>query len=82
MKKLVRNIMLIGAMLFVSGCDFAGTTKNTATSHSVDVDSVSKVYVYCDRQMGIEYLIYDGYKAGGMTVRRNSEGFISHCEKE
>ena len=32
------------------------------------------------KETRIEYMTYDGYHAGGLTVRLNKEGEIKRCE--
>jgi len=37
------------------------------------------VQVYCDKEKGVEYLFAkDGY-SGGLSLRYNSDGFVSKC---
>lgn len=33
-----------------------------------------------DSDTGVQYLIYDGYNAGGMTIRYNADGTIMVTE--
>ena len=37
------------------------------------------VNVYCDKEKGVEYLIFKGYKSAGMTIRTNNDGSVSLC---
>lgn len=34
------------------------------------------IYFYTDEETCVEYIIYDGYKAGGITPRLNRDGTI------
>lgn len=40
------------------------------------------VFVYVDPKTGVNYLVYQGYNQGGMTVRYNSDGSIMITEKD
>lgn len=33
-----------------------------------------EIYLYIDPETGVNYLVYDAYNAGGITVRLNADG--------
>lgn len=39
-------------------------------------------FVYVDPKTGVNYIVFDGYNAGGITVRYNSDGSIMITEKD
>lgn len=68
MKKLLILPLLL---LLVTGC-------NVSTNNETDRNEVDKndIYFYTDENSCVEYIIYDGYKAGGITPRLNRDGTI------
>jgi len=57
-------------LLFLTGCD---SDKQERMYLSMSVK------VYCDKSTNVEYLIFDSFRAGGITVRRNIDGTVKHC---
>lgn len=68
MKKLLILPLLL---LLVTGC-------NIGTNDETERNEVNKndIYFYTDEETCVEYIIYDGYKAGGITPRLNRDGTI------
>lgn len=60
MKKLLILPLLL---LLVTGCNISTNNKND-------------IYFYTDENSCVEYIIYDGYKAGGIIPRLNRDGTI------
>jgi len=73
----MKRIILTAAVVTVfTGCGNKETpieNDNARLSHHVNV--------FCDKQQGVEYLVYNDYKAGGMTVRYTQDGTVSTCNK-
>jgi hypothetical protein len=40
-----------------------------------------RIKSYCDEEKGLEYIVFDGHKAGGVTARMNDDGTQSTCPK-
>ena len=68
MKKLFILPLLL---LLVTGC-------NISTNNETDHNEVNKndIYFYTDENSCVEYIIFDGYRAGGITPRLNRDGTI------
>ena len=68
MKKLLILPLLL---LLVTGC-------NIGTNDETERNEVNKNYIffYTDEETCVEYIIFDGYRAGGITPRLNRDGTI------
>ena len=69
------------AMIFTTiSLSFMGCTTSEDAIDNVenlpinDIISGNEIYSYIDPETGVNYLIYDGYRAGGMTIRLNADG--------
>lgn len=72
-------------MLVIIVCVCTLITSCSSEKKPVDenkTNSRSEFYVYVDPKTGVNYLVYDGYNTGGMTVRYNSDGSIMITEKD
>ena len=72
MKKLV-VILMVWCSLLV-GCD--------KDFKKIEGNKTNEIKVYVDSETGVNYLIYESYKQGGITVRYNADGSIMVTEKE
>lgn len=63
----------------LTGCSAEASTSNDnfTTLYS---SPTKNIYDYMDSDTGVQYLIYDGYNAGGMTIRYNADGTIMVTE--
>ena len=73
---LVASIVLTALVLF-TGCEEQNLQKTDRTR----VDINMGVNIYCDKVKNVEYMIFKGYKSGGMTPRLNADGTVSACSK-
>ena len=88
MKKRIVLLSLLAVMvLSLCGCSDETTaanksdnTKNTTEDEPTVEETyqyqAAEVYNYVDPETGVCYLLYGGYRAGGMTVRYNTDGSI------
>ncbi|OUO25388.1 DUF6440 family protein [Eubacterium sp. An3] len=67
-KKLMITAMAV--CLLLSGCS---GSENEETEKSVSSDWI---HVYVDEKTGVNYLVYSGYKSGGITPRYNPDGSL------
>lgn len=73
MKKLIVILMVWCSLLVGCGdTDFK----------EVDGNKTREIQIYVDPETGVNYLIYDSYRKGGITVRYNADGSIMVTEKE
>ena len=72
MKKLV-VILMVWCSLLV-GC--------TTDFKKVDGNKTNEIQIYVDPETGVNYLIYQDYNKGGITVRYNADGSIMVTDKE
>lgn len=72
MKKLV-VILMVWCSLLV-GCD--------TDFKKVEGNKTNEIQVYVDPETGVNYLIYEAYNKGGITVRYNADGSVMVTEKE
>ena len=76
MKNLTKISLVLAIIMIFTGCDDGSQkTKNTDTSVNRGIN------VYCDKEKGVEYLIFKGHKSGGMTIRTNADGSVSKCPR-
>jgi len=66
------SLMAIMAIVLLSGCQEVENKSPKKTSSS-------DIKVFCDKDTNIEYLLYDGYKAGGLTLRVSPDGTPKRC---
>lgn len=72
MKKLVVILMVLCSLLV--GCD--------TDFKKVEGNKTNEIQIYVDPETGVNYLIYQDYNEGGITVRYNADGSIMVTEKE
>jgi len=81
MKKLTKMglvaSMILTALVLFTGCEKPNIQKTDRTR----VDINMGVNIYCDKTKNVEYMIFKGYKSGGMTPRLNADGTVSTCSK-
>ena len=68
MRKKIICFILTLTIVMLTAC---GNTENK-TKYIQDYNSKFKIFV--DKETGINYIIFDGIYAGGMTVRLNKDG--------
>ena len=68
----------IATTVLLNGCDSPEMPQDTKTAKI----SVSYgVNIFCDKEVGIEYLVFKEYRAGGITLRLNEDGKPKRCGK-
>lgn len=72
MKKLVVILMVWCSLLVGCSTDF----------NKIEGNKTNEIEVYVDPETGVNYLIYQDYNKGGITVRYNADGSIMVTEKE
>lgn len=71
----MKRKMMIAAMavcLLLGGCSESEETETPISSDYVSDD----VYVYVDEETGVNYLVFSGYKRGGIIPRYNPDGSL------
>ena len=87
MNKYMKRICLIICIclnLSVILCGCSENISNETTSNETKEFSEGygeKVYIYIDPETRVNYLIYNGYYKGGITVRYNQDGSIMVTSK-
>ena len=79
MKKIFVTLMMVVTVLSLTACGQQAkdeTNTQTVQEDTMRYASGNNVYVYVDPETGVNYLIYNGYKSGGITPRYDSEGNI------
>ena len=77
MKKIVSLILVMLAILLV-GC--ASDTEASSKARNIqdriynDIEATFEIVV--DEETGVNYIIYNGYKQGGITPRLNADGTL------
>jgi len=76
MKHTTKGLLAIAifGLVLLSGCN------NNQDNPTLKV--YENVKVFCDTTTNVEYLIFDGYKAAGLSVRYNSNGSIKQCKQK
>lgn len=83
MKKIFVTLMMVVTVLSLTAC--GQQTNDESNTQIVQEDTVKQVstgtssnnvFVYVDPETGVNYLIYHGYRCGGITPRYDSEGNI------
>lgn len=81
MRKFVYTLVLFAIIAFsVSGCESSdgGVALETEMEETYISENVN---VFVDPETGVNYLIYDGYKTGGMSPRYNADGGLYVTER-
>lgn len=82
MKKIV--LASIAALVLFTGCDNSNQSKvaeNVQTRSEAYTVIATDMKVFCDKEKGVEYLVFDDYKQDGMTIRTNADGSVSTCKE-
>ena len=67
MKKIIAAIITGLIILSLCGCKrIEGET----------MDLMNAIYIYVDEETGVEYIVYNGYKKGGICPRYNADGSL------
>ena len=74
MKKLI--ISAISIALLLTGCTTTNTETNTDTRTFKTLYSRSCYSIICDAETGVEYIVYNGGYAGGITPRLDADGNV------
>jgi outer membrane biogenesis lipoprotein LolB len=76
MKKIISLILVIAIALLVACAET--TEADTQNDYIQD----SNFSIYEDKKTGVNYIVYNRYKYGGMTVRLNADGtpYVSEVE--
>ena len=74
-------LILVFVVTFDGSKDNQETTQEVTSFYDSNFQSGDDVYVYVDPDTGVNYLIFYGYRKGGITPRLNSDGSIM-IEKE
>ena len=74
MKKLIILAMTI-ALLF-TGCGGTNAETNTDTRTFKTLYSEWRYSIICDAETGVEYIVYKGGYAGGITPRLDADGNV------
>jgi len=77
MKKVILCCTL--GLLFLTGCDSDQKEIRQNSKEVIRTVVSYGVNVWCDKKTNIEYLIFKGYKSGGMTIRYNANGTPKQC---
>lgn len=70
MKKIISLILVIAIMLLVACTET--TEADTQTDYIQDYEG--KYQILVDEKTGVNYIVYNGYNKGGITVRLNADG--------
>ena len=73
-KKIIAIICCAVFVLCLAGCTNA-EDKNDEPQIA-EITSYMYVYTYIDKETGVNYLIYDGHRAGGICPRYNADGSL------
>ena len=63
-------------VLFVTAVIMLLTFTGCGEKDSIERVDTSRVYIYVDPETGVNYLLYHGGYAGGMTVRLDENGDV------
>ena len=72
MKKIICFVIMILMVCFLCSCSIGESTVQSNNTLSPS----STVYIWTDEETGVQYIIYDGYKQGGIYPRLNADGSL------
>ena len=83
MKKIVSLILVITIMLLV-GCEDVSQS-DIQTKYIQDYEGSpdeEKYSIRVDKETGVNYIVFDGFRSGAITVRLNADGtpYVSEVE--
>ncbi len=71
----IAAVAVLIALIITLGNDNITRAEESKKAPAVHLDNTT-VHKYVDPETGVNYLIYDGVKQGGITVRYNTDGSI------
>lgn len=75
----MKKLLLLLPLLFLGACDVSSVA-NEDTIKSTNADS-RDIAVYTNPETKVQYLVFHGDRAGGMTVRLHPDGTPVVAEK-
>ena len=79
-QRIIKATTILAICLAVTGLTACGKENKTKEVNDTDFTETYKkglfrqIHVWVDPKTGVNYLIYDGDEAGGITVRLNQDG--------
>ena len=81
MKTLTKIVLGLAVIVALTGCDNVAKEADNIGSRAETLTKIAdNMYVFCDKEKGVEYVLYKGYKAGGLTIRTNADDSVSTCK--
>jgi hypothetical protein len=81
MKTISKIVLGLTGVVALTGCNNKPKESKNVGSRSETMTKIAdEMYVFCDKEKGVEYLQFHGYKAGGLTIRTNADGSVSICK--
>ena len=78
MKKILSVLMIVILLLFLVGCDENNENIKSATNDKNITlgEHNDEILFWTDTETGVEYVVYKGYRKGGITPRLNADGTL------
>lgn len=76
----MKKILIIPLLLLlITGC----TSKNEDNNYDTNYQEINDnfIYYYTDEDTCVEYIVFSGYRKGGITPRLNADGTIKLNEE-
>lgn len=77
MKKVICFVLTVLMVFCLCACSVEENDANQSTNA---LPPNVSVHIWTDEETGVQYIIYDGYKQGGIYPRLNADGGL-HIEK-
>lgn len=79
--KLKALVIALAASVMLLGCGTAAAaeSQNAATERMTLVYSSGEMLIYQDMVTGVQYLVFDGYKQGGICPLYNANGTLYYA---
>ena len=76
MKKALSVLLVFILMFSLCSCSVEENSNQSTNQINNTLPSSSSVHIWTDEETGVQYIIYDGYKQGGIYPRFNADGSL------
>ena len=76
MKKVICFVLIVLMVCCLCSCSVEENSNQSTNQINNTLPSSSSVHIWTDEETGVQYIIYDGYKQGGICPRLNADGSL------
>jgi hypothetical protein len=76
MKKVTCFVLIVLIVCCLCSCSVEEDANQSTNQRNNTLPSSSSVHIWTDEETGVQYIIYNGYKQGGIYPRLNADGSL------